>query len=403
MLLYTLGKGLQLSISAITINLYAYSLGFRSDFIGVLTGMSAIGAFVAGLPVGMLADRLGRKPLILFSAALTPLTLVATALSTSGPLLLTASFVNGLLASAYWVSNLPMLTESTTQQQRVGVLAINSFLLLGVGALGSLIGGAVPELAAALTRQAATATVPLRWGVLAAGVVAFIPAIPLVLLREPSRSRAESTDTQRAEPAPDADARDRNLTHWGLVTLFVMLLLPDVIYATGESSVIGLLQLFFRLRFNLQPGPLGIFIALAGLFGGATSLIAPRLVRRWGKLRMATAMQLMSVPVVLILGFVPVLGVAVAAEVGRNVLRGIFEPTYAAFAMESVSARNRGTLSGFYGITWGIGYSVGPAAAGALQTHVGLSAPFALGAGLILLAPLLLLAFFGRHSARAVP
>ncbi len=64
MLLYTLGKGLQLSIAALTINLYAYSLGYRQDFIGVLTGMPALGAFVAGVPMGLLADRLGRKPMI---------------------------------------------------------------------------------------------------------------------------------------------------------------------------------------------------------------------------------------------------------------------------------------------------------------------------------------------------
>ena len=398
MLLYTLGKGLQLSIAALTINLYAYSLGFRSDFIGLLTAMPALGAFIAGVPCGLLADRVGRKPLILVSAALTPLTLVAVALSANAPLLLAASFINGLLASAYWISNLPMLTESTTSEQRVGVLAINSFLLLGIGALGSLIGGIVPEITAALTHQAATAVLPLRWGVLAAAFVAAVPALPLVLLREPRRvgKGVTAQGTADAASAPEPVARDHNLTRWGLVALFAMLLIPDAIYVMGESSVIGLEQLFFRLRFNLQPGPLGIFIALAGLFGGASALISPRFVQRWGKLRMATAMQLLSVPTVLLIGFMPLLGIAVAAEVARNFLRGLFEPIYAAFAMESVSARHRGTLSGFYGITWGVGYSLGASVAGFLQLHVGLSAPFAVGAVCILLAPVLLLVFFGR-------
>ena len=398
MLLYTLGKGLQLSIGALTINLYAYSLGFRSDFIGLLTAMPAIGAFIAAVPAGMLADRIGRKPLILFSAVLTPLTLVAIALSANAPLLLAASFLNGLLASAYWVTNLPMLTESTTPAQRVGVLAINSFLLLGIGALGSLVGGIVPEIAAALTNEPATAVLPLRWGVLAAAIVAAVPALPLVLLREPRRRGKVGAISVTAEDAstPEPAARDHHLTRWGLIGLFAMLLIPDVIYVLGESSVMGLEQLFFRLRFALQPGPLGIFFALAGVFGGASALIAPRLVLRWGKLRMATTMQLLSVPVVLLIGFMPILGIAVAAEVVRNFLRGLFEPIYAAFAMESVSSRHRGLLSGFYGITWGVGYGLGASAAGFLQLHVDLSAPFAVGGVCILLAPIMLLVFFGR-------
>lgn len=413
LLWYTLGKGLQLTISAITINLYAYSLGFRSDFIGLLTGMPALGAFVAGVPVGMLADRYGRKPLILFSAAVTPVTLVAIALSANGPLLLTASFLNGLLASAYWVTNLPMLTESTTQEQRVHALALNSFLLLGMGALGSLIGGAVPEFVAHIVHQPATSVIPMRWGVLASALVAAVPALPLVLIREPQRHlrSAATTDISPEGGAAVAEAqlvapamgRDP-ATRLGLVALFAMLLIPDVIFVMGESSVVGLEQLFFRLRYNLQPGPLGEFLAIAGLVGGASALLSPRLVKRWGRLRMATTLQMLSIPVALTIGFAPNLWLSATGECIRGVLRGLFEPVYAAFAMESISSRYRATLSGFYGITWGVGYSLGASFAGLLQAHVDLRAPFAIGAVCFVIAPVLLLTFFGRkHPPTPTP
>lgn len=389
LLWYTMGKGLQLSIGALTINLYALSLGFRPDFIGVLTGMPALGALVAAVPVGYLADRVGRRPLILISGVMTPITLLAIALSTNGTLFLVASFFNGLLASAYWVTNLPMLTESTTDDQRVGVLALNSFFLLGVGALGSLIGGAVPELVAHMTHTTALSVVPMRFGVLAAAVVAGIPAIPLFWLREPRRMRTESEQAKiDAEPSP--------ASRWALISLFAMLLIPDVLFVVGESSVVGLLQIFFTKRFALLPGELGFFLTAAGLVGGATALIAPQLVRRWGKLRMATSIQFLSVPIVLTIGFAPISGIAIAAECVRNVLRGLFEPVYATFAMESVATRNRGMLSGFYGVTWGVGYSTGATISGFLQERVGLSAPFVVGAFCLAIAPTLLLTFFGR-------
>jgi MFS family permease len=140
MLQFTLGKGLQLGIAALSTNLYLYALGYRSEFLGLVTAAPAIGALLAAVPIGFLADRWGRRPLLLWSGVLNPIALAAIGLATNPALIVGASLVNGLLSGGYWVTNLPVLTESTSDDQRVGVLALNSFLLLGVGALGSLVG-----------------------------------------------------------------------------------------------------------------------------------------------------------------------------------------------------------------------------------------------------------------------
>src|SRR5689334_14259922 len=96
LLLFTLGKGFQLSIATLTVNLYVKSLGYDQVFVGVFAATSAIGALVAGVPIGFLADRMGRKPLLIISGFATPLTLVATALSTSAPLLIASGLLNGI-------------------------------------------------------------------------------------------------------------------------------------------------------------------------------------------------------------------------------------------------------------------------------------------------------------------
>ncbi len=396
LLSYTLGKGLQLSISAISINLYAYSLGYRSAFIGVLAAMPSIGTLCSSIPIGLAADRFGRKPLIIASGILVPLSLLGVAESTAPAPLLIAQFLNGVVATAYWVTNLPMLTESTSEEERVGAIALNSFLLLGVGALGSLIGGIVPEIAGHLLHMPARSVVPLRCSVLAAVIITAVTAIPLGWLRETRRTHAPAP-RERGDRAGDRAMR------WQIVTLFAMLLIPDILIVFGESSVVGLLQLFFALRFQLGPGQLGGFLTAAGLSGGAAALLSPRFVRRWGKLRVATLMPYLSVPVVLCIGFAPVAWLAAGAEFIRNVLRGCFDPVYASFVMERAPERHRATLSGFYGITWGVGYSVGAAVAGTLQQHVSLSAPFVVGALCLALAPTLLLTFFGKNARTGRP
>jgi MFS family permease len=350
--------------------------------------------------MGFLADRIGRKPLLIISGFLNPLAIVAIGLSTSKTFLIVASLANGFLSSAYWVTNLPMLTESTTEDQRVGVLALNSFLLLGVGALGALIGGFVPELASGYLHVAANTPGPLRLGVIAAALVVFIPTAPLIFLKEAPRRAKAATESPQVAPAAalmePAEGVATPLGRRALSRLFVKLLVPDVLFTTGEGAVVALLPIFFETRFHLSPGALGALVTVAGLFGGATALTAPRFVRRFGKLRLATTMQSLSAPVMLLIGFSPLLPFAALAEFARQVLRGLFEPTYAAFAMESVSARHRATLSGFYSLTWSMGYSIGPFVGGHLDNAVGLSASFVIGASLLTVSSTLLRLFFGR-------
>ena len=447
LLLFTLGKGFQLSIAQLSINLYAYSLGYKLDFIGLLTATPAIGALLASVPVGLLADRVSRKPLLIVSGLLNPVALAVVALSANAPFLLAASLANGILSSAYWVTNVPILSESSSDEQRVSVMALNSFLLLGIGALGGLVGGIVPEVVAHFTGLPALSVIPLRWGVLSASIIVFLPAIPLFWLRDLPRNAPRTqhqqgadlpmargladeatTPAQMAAPLTSATGRTTATAdalqiagagqddapggaqrgaqrgwlrgrsgRWALVAIFVMLLLPDLLESTGQGAVVGLLQLFFHLRFALGPGALGVLSATAGLLCGVMALSAPRIVRRYGKLRTITSVQFLLAPVVLLIGFSPLFAFSALAEFGRNTLRGIFEPVYATFAMERVSPRHRSTLAGFYSLTWSVGNSIGPAVAGWLQLHVGLSAAFVIGAACEALAGACLLLFF-RHT-----
>lgn len=414
LLLFTTGKGFQLTISTLTLNYYVHSLGYSPAFIGVFSAMPAIGALISAVPVGRLADRIGRKPVLVLTALLTPIFLASCGLATSVPLLLALSFTQGLVSTAYWVTNLPLLVESTTESQRVGVLAINSFLLLGLGALGNLLGGAIPEFVAGILHISAASTLPLRWGVLTAALFTFVFGLPLWLLREPAREKAaepparapamESSDginpqtieppvrTPEVETSSNGAERKERLPAW----LFFQLLLPDLLFTTGEGAVVALIQIYFVLRFHLLPGPLGVIFTISGLIGGFFSLSAPLFVKRWSKLRLITTVQYITAPLMVLIGFAPTLPMAIAGEYTRSFLRLLIDPVYAAFAMGQVSDRQRATLAGCYSTTWSIGFSIGPTIAGWLQTNVNLSASFVFGACCLLVAPSLLLAFFGR-------
>jgi len=399
LLFFTTGKGFQLSIAALTLNYYVHSLGYRPDFIGVFSAAPAIGSLIGAVPAGLLSDRVGRKPILLLTALLSPLFLALVALVTSAPLLLGLSFLQGLFSTAYWVTNLPLLVENTTEDQRVGVLALNTFLLLGIGSLGNLLGGAIPEVIASILHVSAASMLPLRWGVFAAASFTFVFGLPLWFLQtakpaplphhEISEKRGEKVvtqvnTTQSQEAAP--------------IGLFVKLLVPDLLFTMGEGAVVALIQLYFVLRFHLLPGFLGLIFTFSGLVGGVLSLTAPLFTKRWSKLRIVTIVQFLTAPLMILIGFAPNLPLAITGEYTRSFMRTLIDPIYASFAMEKVSDKHRSTLAGFYSTTWSIGFSIGPAIAGWLQSNVSLSTSFVFGATCLVIAPTLLLLFFGRKK-----
>src|SRR5256884_7703312 len=362
LLIFTTGKGFQLSISTLTLNYYVHSLGYQPEFIGVFSAMPAIGALISAVPVGFLADRIGRKPVLVLTAILTPVFLAACALVTSPFLLLSCAFMQGVVSTAYWVTNLPLLTESTSERQRVGVFDMNRFVLLGVGALGNLLGGAIPEIMASILHVSPASTIALRYGVFAAALFTFVFGLPLWFLREPKRTAAnKATDKTTSAVLVESVRNSGPLAETVLhekrerlpVSLFVKLLIPDLLFTMGEGAVVALMQLFFILRFSLLPGPFGIIFTISGLAGGLFSLTAPLFVKRWSKLRVITTVQYLTVPLMILIGFAPTLPLAIVGEYTRSFMRILIEPIYAAFAMEQVSDRHRATLSGCYSVRCG--------------------------------------------------
>src|SRR5438067_1623021 len=310
------------------------------------------------------------------------------------------------------MASAPNSPESTTRQDIMvpGKPAFPEMLHLPRNVY--LLGGVSPAFIAGILHVSAASTLPLRWGVFSAALFTFVFGLPLWLLREPKRATASKATDEATKAVLEESVRNSgHLAEAVLhekrerlpVALFVKLLVPDLLFTMGEGAVVALMPLFFILRFGLLPRTLGIIFTISGLAGGVFSLTAPLFVKRWSKLRLITSVQYLTAPLMVLIGFAPTLPLAIAGEYARSFMRTLIEPVYAAFAMEQVSDRQRATLSGFYSVTWSIGFSIGPSIGGWLQSNVSLSTSFVFGAFCLLLAPTLLLTFFGRKSREREP
>lgn len=375
-------RGMIIAALGTVLNLYLYSLGYDARFIGLINGVNSLAVLLVSLPVGFVADRVGRRPVLLVGGMAYPVSILALALSTTTPSILIANFIFGAVATSYWVAGIPLLVASTTERQRVQAFSINSFLLWGVGPIASFASGQVVELAAHAMHVSASSSSALRAGMLFMCVLALLGTIPYPFLREPARTGVVRREVQHA-------------TH--MAPLFVKLLVPDVILAFGLGAILTFIQLYFHLRFRLDPGPIGVVLALGGVIAGAGTLATPLLARRWGNLYTAVRFQWMVTPAAIVLAVSTNLVFAIPAFWVLLTLRGMSDPVYTAFIQERVPEAYRARISGLYNVTYSIGYSLGPAASGELQKVGGFTPAFLMGTGCYFGGAVLLYAFFGRE------
>jgi predicted MFS family arabinose efflux permease len=129
-------------------------------------------------------------------------------------------------------------------------------------------------------------------------------------------------------------------------------------------------------------------------------LLGPVIARRFGKLRTATASQLLSLPFLVTLGAEKRLEVAVGVFWMRAMLMQASTPLIGAFVMETLPPALRARSASFTNLVWNAGWAASATLSGLMIVRFGYAVPFYVTATLYLGASLWLYRSF-REIAEA--
>jgi predicted MFS family arabinose efflux permease len=145
---------------------YAASLGLSKTAAGLLGGAFAAGVFVAAVPSGLLAARLGLRPTLLLGLGLTAVTSVLFGLADSYGVLVLTRFGAGLGSACSWTAAVGWLARTAPPERRgemigfaISAAVVGAFLGPVLGAAAAWAGtgpafGAVAAAAAVLAGRA---------------------------------------------------------------------------------------------------------------------------------------------------------------------------------------------------------------------------------------------------------
>ena len=383
-LLNVIITGMVMGIFRLVFNFYALSLGFDEALLGNLITTSSFVALIAALPMGYLADTIGRKSSLIISGTLLSVAVLAMALWQSETSLYAMNVVSGLAQSLAGVTMSPFLMENSDEHERTYLFSFGQGLQMTMASVGNWIGGYLPTWIGQAQNASATSSIAYGNSVLIAGIGAGIAILPLIFIKSPQITRS-----QRAIFAPFQFATKNP-------ALLTKLVLPMLLTSIGAGLIMPFMNVFFRVVHH-QPDPvIGALFAWGSLAMGVGLLVAPPLAERTGKIQLVVITQALSIPFLILLGFSPIFWIGAATYYIRLALMNMSSPVYQTFVMEHVEPSARATVASLTSMAWNFGWAFSPTISGWLQVRYGFGPPFIGTITLYTISVFMYWAFFWR-------
>jgi DHA1 family multidrug resistance protein-like MFS transporter len=347
-----------------------------------IASVSGLSMAIASPIWGVLADRYGRKPMLLRSMVGGALTVGLIFFARSPTDLLILRFLQG--ATSGTVAAATSLVAAETPRSRVGwaLGVVTSAVALG-GAIGPVIGGI------------AAAVFGLRLVFLGGGILLLLSTLPVLLVvRESPRRRREGPRLGTLALIDQRPGARRALS----VLIGAQGMISVVNSATQQLVVLRLLEMLS----SGVAAVTGVAFGLAGMASSGAAVFYTQVTRRLGYVRTTAAAAVLAALAIALIGIAPWAAVVVAGVALNGLFTGVVIPATASMIGLETPSEAQSTVFGANASSVALGFCIGPLIGGGVAATAGVSAALIVVAGLALVLAALI-AFGAREPESGSP
>lgn len=365
--LRSIGQG----VMVVDFTLYLRALHWSSTQIGLLLTAAGLSGAILALSVGIISDKIGRKPFLIIYETITALAAFLATFSANGYFLGTATIVSsfgrgqGGGAGPFAPAEQAWLATSVPARQRGPLFSMNNAIgFLGMG-IGAAMAGTVhffhPFLPGALAYRPLFAWV---------GITSIINLYLIVKISLPPESEPEPI---HSETATRAIVRAENKA-------MLKLALINAMNGMAMGLTGPLMAYWFAVRFGVGPGMIGGMLALSFFLTTLSSLVTGRATARFGMVRSVVWIRLIGVILLVLMPLMPTFTLASVVFLLRSAMNRGSQGARQAVAVSLTRDSRRGLATSLNAISMRLPASVGPSFSGYLMGLGNLDAPFYVGA-----------------------
>lgn len=368
-------NGIGNGVFNVVIQLYLSSIGLRGASLGSIFMMNALSAAILTIPMGVLADRIGMKKMMLIGLSTILASVSIIMLSTRIEMLILAFLLIGIGNAAAVVFN-PLYSSFFDKDDMDKAFGLWGSLNILTMSLGSLLGFVPPYLVDSFGLSFREA----YWAFLAFGSVFFVSQYFFYIM-----------STRGLDEAPKKEGLSFNLSSRGFVMKFSLIAL---ISSAAFGVFFGLFPYYVNQKYGIQSDALGTLFFASNLVSAAAQAIAPRVSKRFGAL-MTIAMTIgLAAPFYLLIPLAPSFTVLSALYMMRLSFAAMAQPLMSSTFMKNLNDDEKSTANSIRMMSMQGGSVVGPWLGGQLMDNVSMELPAFLGGGLYVALAVLTLFMF---------
>ena len=368
---------------SVILGLYLDAAGLSPAAIGWIFTAALAGGAMMTIVITSVADRFGRRVLLIAGAALMAFAGSVFAMSTNPIYLAVAAVIGTISPSGKEVGPFlsieqAILPETTDERQRTSVFSAYNLIGSLAGALGAL-AVTIPSF---FFFSAVEGYRILIWSYVGA---ALLLALLFALLSLQVESKNRALGEQRRFGVNKSRTMVAKLAGLFAIDAFA-----------GGFIVQSIVAYWFYLRFDTDLNSLGGIFFGTNLLSALSFLAAPAIARRFGLLNTMVFTHLPSNFLLLLMPLMPGVQGAVILLLARNSLSQLDVPTRQSYTMAIVDPDERAAAAGVLSVARNAGAAVAPVFTGALLFAPTIGLPFLCAGGLKIVYDLWIFAIF-RH------
>jgi DHA1 family multidrug resistance protein-like MFS transporter len=354
---------------------------------GVAFGVTFLGTAITAPVWGQLADRFGRKPMLIRAAVGMAVVMSTIGLAHNIYELVALRFAAGLVGG-YASASIVMIGTQAPPERSGWALGILSTGVLAGNLVGPLIGGLLPNL------------IGIRGTFFAAGgMIAVAAVLTITLVREDFTRPVTSKDDKTSKAKSKASARPKNLA------AIVALLVTAMMVLLANMSIEPIITVYIA-----QLGvPAGRLATVAGIVMACSAFGSMLTAARLGALADRIGGWNVIIGCLIATGVVMVPQAFVTHWWQLAVLRGLMGmtlagllPSIAKLVRHAVDERESGKMLGYLQSSQYAGQVIGPLIGGVIGVHIGMRWVFFMTGALLIACAILDHRIKGRQRVTAV-
>ena len=320
---------------------------------GIVITVMGLTLVVESIPLGIIADRFGRKRMLVLGNLCASLSLIGFALTSNYVLILLVAVLEGTGEASYAVSVSALLAGHAGDEKRTPAFSLLSIL----GWIASGVGAAV------ISSVVGLESFGFDLGQAHVILFAVVGLLGLSITPFLMRVREGPSFERRKEWLPRKSG-----------SVLVKYLSYSVLIAVGAGLFVPIMTVWFNAAYGVSDDVSGLVLSITSLLTAVVVVITPRLARRYGLVKATVITEASSTVFMLAVPLSPNFPVSATFYVIRVFLMNLSNPLTQSLIMGLVSPDERGMASGLAASLWRLPNS--------LSTTVGLTW---IGAGLIAL------------------